>query len=337
MKQIYSKYECSGRLSAFARRLLGTGAVLVGAIAPLAASAEIDFPQRPIQLIVGYAAGGSTDSCARALAHSAEDVLKQPVIIQNKPGAASAVSIGWLKTQKPDGYTIAILSTGAILNQLLEQKPTYDVRADLSPIALVAQYQVGMVVRKDSPWRSISDVMAAAKTKADSVAYATAGQGTPQHLTMERLAQSAGIKWVHVPYKSGPEAITALLRGDVSVVAQSAEWLPYVRDGRLRLISFFQDERMKGYDDVPTLKESGFDLVAPSLLGVVAPKGTPEQVVGKLQNAFRQAASSTGFKQCSDLFGIRVDYQPAEEFSKRIRDTVTFWEPTGREVGKAMR
>src|SRR5690606_1369407 len=185
-------------------------------VAVAAAQAQAKpYPSQPITLMVGYGAGGGTDMCFRALALTAGKELGQTIVIDNKPGAGSSLSIGYVAIQKPDGYTLAALSTGAILNQFLVPSIDYDVLTDLTPIAMVAQYQVGLLVREDSPWKSLDDIIKAAKEKPDTVAFSTAGVGTPQHLSMVRPGEKVGADWTHVPYKSGIEASTALVRGDV--------------------------------------------------------------------------------------------------------------------------
>ena len=196
------------------------------AVAPAVAAEE--FPSRPIQLVVGYGAGGGTDMCFRALALTASKELGQSIVIENRPGAGSSLSIGYIARQKPDGYNVAALSTGAVLNQFLVPSIDYDVMKDLTPIAMVAQYQVGLLVRADSPMKSLDDIIKKAKDDPESIAFSTAGVGTPQHLTMVKLGEEVGAKWTHAPYKSGIEASTALVRGDVEVMAQTAEWVPFL-------------------------------------------------------------------------------------------------------------
>ncbi len=306
---------------------------MLGACAALAiashahADAGADYPKQPIQLVVGYGAGGGTDMCFRALAQAASKELGQSMVVENKPGAGSSLSIAYLSRQAPDGYSIAALSTGAVLNQFLNKSITYDVQKDIQPIAMVAQYQVGLLVRADSPWKSLEDVIKAAKSKPKSVAYSTAGVGTPQHLTMVRLGQAVAADWVHAPYKSGPEAITALLRGDVELMAQTAEWVPYVRDNRLRLLSVFTEKRIADFPDAPTLVESGYNLVAPSILGVVGPKGMDPAVVKKIDLAFKRAIDTEQFRNCADQFGLKTDYKSAGEFTAYIKNTIDEWSP----------
>lgn len=302
---------------------------LATALTPTAAN---EFPSQPIQLIVGYGAGGGTDMCFRALAKTASKELGQRVVIENKPGAGSSLSIGYISRQKPDGYNLAALSTGAVLNQFLVDGIDYNVMEDLTPIAMVAQYQVGLLVRDDSPLTSLKDIIEKTKKQPDAVAFSTAGVGTPQHLTMVKLGEEVGAKWTHVPYKSGIEASTALMRGDVEVMAQTAEWVAFVRDGRLRLLNVFTEERMDGFDDAPTLLEEGYELVAPSILGLVGPKGMDPAVVAKIDSAFKVAIDTDEFRQCTDQFGLKTDYKGAQAFTKYIQDTIDKWEPVISEL-----
>ena len=289
-----------------------------------------DYPDKPIQLVVGYGVGGGTDMCFRALAQSASQTLGQSIVIENKPGAGSSLSIAYITRQKPDGYSVAALSTGGVLNQYLIKSTNYDVNKDLTPLSMMAQYQAGLLVRADSPYKTIHDVIDAAKAK--SISYSTAGVGTPQHLTMEVLGKQTGAKWVHAPYKSGIEASTALLRGDVEVMSQTAEWAPYVRDNRLRLLTVYTDKRMPEFDYAPTLKEAGFDIVAPSMFGLVGPQGIDPKIVEKLDKAFKIAIDSKEFQNCAQQFGLMVDYKTPKEFAAYIKQTADDWGPVASEL-----
>lgn len=309
--------------------LMLAGAGLAMASAPAAAQ---NFPTRPIQLVVGYGAGGGTDMCFRALALTASKELGDSIVIENRPGAGSSLSIGYIARQKPDGYNVAALSTGAVLNQFLVPSIDYDVMRDLTPIAMVAQYQVGLLVRADSPMQSLDDVIAKAKEAPGAIAFSTAGVGTPQHLTMVRLGEEVGAQWTHAPYKSGIEASTALVRGDVEAMAQTAEWVPFVRDGRLRLLNVFTESRMEGFDDAPTLVEAGYDLVAPSILGLVGPKGMDPEVVAKIDGAFKKAIDTDEFRRCADQFGLKTDYKDAAAFTQYIQQTIDQWAPVIKDL-----
>lgn len=292
-----------------------------------AAFSNDQYPKQPITLVIGYGAGGGTDVCNRALALNVGKKLGQSVVMDNKPGAGSSLSIAYIARQKPDGYSIASLSTGAVLNQVLNPLVKYDVLNDLTPIAMVAQYQVGVLVRADSPYKTLDDIIKAATVGGKSLTYSTAGIGTPQHLTSVRLAEKVKADWVHAPYKSGPEAITALLRGDVEFMAQTAEWVPYVRDGRLRLVATYTDERIKGFEEAPTLKELGHGLISPSILGIVGPANMPTATVKTLQEAFKTAMESKEFQNCSVNFGLKPDYKDSAAFGALLKNTLTDWTP----------
>ncbi len=318
--------------------VLGTAANMLGMIGLLvtsvvAGAAEKNaYPDKPIQLVVGYGAGGGTDMCFRALAQGAAEKLGQSIVVENKPGAGSSLSISYIARQKPDGYTLAALSTGAVLNQFLVKNISYDVRKDLTPIAMMAQYQVGVLVRADSPYHTIADLIAAAKTQ--SMTYSTAGVGTPQHLAMEKVGEMTGGKLIHTPYKSGIEASTGLMRGDVDFMSQTAEWAPYVRDKRLRLLAVFTNKRIEEFNQAPTMQEAGFDIVAPSIFGLVGPKGMDPAIVRKVDDAFHHAMSTTAFKNCANQFGLMIDYRNAGDFARHIDNTAVQWGPAAAALKK---
>jgi len=297
-----------------------------------AASAS-DYPVKPIHLVVGYGAGGGTDVCARTLGNHVGAKLGQSVVVENRPGAGSSLSINYVARQNPDGYVLATFSTGALLNQAMQPQIGYDVTKDLTAVVMLAQYQMGLLVRADAPYKTLADLIAAAKAKPKSVSYSTAGAGTPQHLVMERLGRLAGVPWTHVPYKSGPESIMALLRGDVEVLSQTAEWVPYVRDGRLRLLATYGPTRMSGFESAPTLREAGYDLVGPSILGVVGPRGLPQEAVARLATAFTEAMQAPEFVRCADQFGLKPDHKTPEAFTRHLSDTFDEWAPVVKELG----
>jgi len=165
--------------------------------------AQEKYPSKPVNLLVGYPAGGTTDLSARALALAASKVLGQPVVILNKPGGASSVAVASLKNEKPDGYTIGILPSGAVLGQHMRKVP-YDSAKDFTPIMQYAVYLYALVVRADSPWKSCKEFIEFAKASPGKIRYGTGGSGTPQHLVMERLALKEKIKWTHIPFPGVP-------------------------------------------------------------------------------------------------------------------------------------
>lgn len=277
------------------------------------------FPSKPIELWVGYGAGGSTDLPARALADSASRMLGQAVVPINKPGGGSSVMLSELKVAKADAYTLGVYSSGGVLSALLRQVPYHPVN-DFDPIIQYSVYQYGLVVKADSPWKSLSDFIAFAKANPGKIKYSTAGAGTPQHLVMTQLGEMAGIKWTHIPYESGAAAITALLGGHVEAAAQTTEWKAQVDGGRLRLLGILMDKRMPQYPDVPTLKEVGYDLVAPSIIAIVGPKGLPKDRTKLLHDVFFKGLDESAFKNSLDQFAMSPDYRNTEELGKFMQE-----------------
>ena len=183
-------------------------------LAPGIVLAQEKYPAKPINFLIGFPAGGTTDVCARPLVTAASKILGQPIVVVNKPGGASAVAVATLKNEKPDGYTIGILGSGAVLSQHMRKVP-YDTAKDYTPIMQYAIYLYGLVVRSDSPWNTFKEFIDYAKNNPGKIRYSTAGPGSPQHLVMERLALKEKIKWTHIPFQGGGPAVTALLGGHV--------------------------------------------------------------------------------------------------------------------------
>jgi len=270
------------------------------------------FPTKPIELLIGYGAGGSTDIPARVLADAASKILGQPVVAVNLPGGGSAVMLSQLKNRKPDGYTIGILSSGGVLNAHLRKVPYHPVK-DFDPIIQYSVYQYGLVVKADSSFKTAKDLIAFAAANPGKIKYSTAGVGTPQHLVMVQLGDAAKVKWVHIPFGSGSEAIAMLLGGHVDASAQTTEWKAQVDAGKLRLLAILMDKRMEAYPNVPTLKELGYNIVAPSIIAIVAPKGLDKNKTKILHDAFYKAMREPAFKNSLKQFDLPAVYRNTED------------------------
>jgi len=286
-------------------------------VIPAVVFAQEQYPSKPINFIIGYPAGGSTDVCARPLVSAASKILGQPIVVVNKPGGASAVAVATLKTEKPDGYTIGILPSGAVLSQHMRKVP-YDSAVDFTPIMQYAVYLYGLVVQTESPWKTFKEFIDYAKANPGKIRYSTAGPGTPQHLVMERLALKEKIRWTHIPFEGGPQAISALLGGHVEVSSQTTEWKKHVEAGRLRLLAVYGEKRMRDFPNVPTLLELGYDIVAPSLICVVGPKGLSPQIVGTLHDAFKKAMEDPDFIKVSHQLDQPALYRGPQELAKHL-------------------
>lgn len=289
-----------------------------------------NFPTKAITLEVGYGAGGSTDLPARTLAEAAGKILGQPVVVINKPGGGSSVMLSELKNAKPDGYTLGVLSSGGILSAHMRKVPYHPVN-DFECILQYSVYQYGLVVRADSPWKTLNDFIAYAQANPGKIKYSTAGAGTPQHLVMVQLGEAAKAKWTHIPFGSGNEAITALMGGHVDCSAQTTEWKAQVDAGRLRLLAILMPNRMAAYPKVPTLMEMGYNIAAPSIIALVAPKGLPKDRLKILQDAFHKGMQDPGFKKSLDQFDLPLVYRNSEDCTKFSKE---LYESSGRLIEK---
>ena len=270
------------------------------------APAENPYPNRPITLIVGYGGGGGTDLTTRALADVAGSLLKQRIVVMNKPGGTSSVALSALKAEKPDGYTVGVMPSGGILASLLRKVP-YDPIKDFTPIIQYEAYQDGLAVRSDSPWRTLKEFMDYAKNNPGKIRYASTGKGTPEALIMEKITIDYGMKWMHLPYDSDVTTAAPLLGGHVdAIAASSGSWKPHVESGKFRLLATFHEKWMSTYPDVPTFMECGYNMKAASLISLVGPHGMAELVVLKLHDAFRKGVEDPNFPALAEKFGLLV-------------------------------
>jgi len=291
-----------------------------------------EYPTKPINLLIGYSAGGSTDLSTRALAAEVSKTLKQPVICSNQVGAAGTLVLGRVKGEKPDGYTIFNAPTANFCRIPHLQAVPYDPLKDFTFIMQYGLYQYGLVVRSDSPWTTLEAFLDYAKKNPNKIKYATSGLGTGQHLAMEYMALKLGIQWGHVPFPGGQQSVAALLGGHVQATSQTPEWKEHVLAGKLRLLVVWASQRMKAFPDVPTLSEKGYPFAVHSGLSFMGPAGMPLPVVERLQNAFAQAMKSKIFLDVMDKFDmppayldhssltnfIHKDYKETEELVKTL-------------------
>ncbi len=293
-------------------------------------AAEEKFPTKPINLLVGFAAGGSADLTSRAIAESASKTLGQPVVVLNKGGSGGAVALGELKNAKPDGYTIAFSSTGAIMNPHL-YKATYHPINDFDAILRFSVFPFGLAARADAPYKSFKEFIAYAQANPNKIKYSTAGAGTPGHLVMLQLGDLFNVKWTNVPFGGAVEATSAVLGGHVDCISQSAEWKPYVLSGRLRLLVMYGEKRMESFPDVPTLLELGYNIKALSIACFIAPKGVPQDRLKIIHDAFYKGLDTPGLKKALDTFDWTLAYQNSQDTEISIRE---IYEISGKIIEK---
>jgi tripartite-type tricarboxylate transporter receptor subunit TctC len=246
------------------------------------------FPNRPVTLIVPWPAGGGTDIGMRALAAATEKHLGQSIVIENRPGAGGTIGpANMAANAKPDGYTISQLPI-TVFRMPFIQKTSFDPAKDFTYIIHLTGYTFGVVVRADAPWKTFQELLDDAKANPGKINYGTPGAGTSLHITMEQIAKQKGIKWTQVPFKGQADSMNALLGGHIHVQADSTGWAGAVNGGQARLLVTWGTARTKNWPNVPTLKETGVDMISNSPFGIGGPKGMDPAVVKVLHDAFKK-------------------------------------------------
>ncbi len=308
--------------------------MLVALIAPSAVLAQA-WPAKPIRLIVPFPPGGGTDVVSRTLAERLGPALKTTVVVDNRPGAGGNVGLDVAAKAPPDGYTIAMGQTSNLaINPTLYSSLPFNPAKDFAPIALIAGQPMVLVVAKDAPWKTLADIVAAAKEKS-GLTMASAGNGTVGHLAGEMFARRAGIKIIHVPYKGAAPALTDLMGGQVAIFFASAgAVVGQLEGGRVRAIAVTSAHRMKKLPNVPTVAESGFPgFEASDWKGLVAPAGTPAAIVARLNAEVVNALHSPEVAARLAAEGSEPIGGSAEMFAEYIRDEGNKWSTIVRESG----
>jgi tripartite-type tricarboxylate transporter receptor subunit TctC len=314
--------------------VLGLAALVVGAGTLGGAEAQDAFPSRPLSIVVPFPPGGVADLHARPLAPVLERILKQPVAVVNKSGAAGAVGMQAVATSKADGYTLLLaLSSISIIpevDRLFGRPPAYS-RDQLAPIALLSADPTVLVVRTESLWRSVADLVADAKRRPGAITFSSSGVYGTLHMAMELFSHAAGIRLRHVPYAGGGPAVTALLGGHVDALASGPSVvIPHLKAGTLRALACWGERRLPALPEVPTLKELGYDAEFYIWAGLFAPKGTPAAVLRVLRDAVRQAAADPEFKGAMAKLETPIQYLDAEDFQR-------FWDKDAQALAEGVR
>lgn len=296
--------------------------------------ARAEYPDKPITMIVPWAAGGSTDQTARVLAKAAEATLGQTIVIINRPGASTTIGMAELANAKPDGYTIGTLSsTGYLVALQGRQLPFHPINA-FSYISYYGDNVIAIATRSDAPWKTVNDLVEDGKKRPGAIKYGTAGVGTTQHLTTEALQFSTKAKFVHVPQQGSAASMPALLGKHVDFVTETSVWAPFVEDKQVKLLAVTTPKRSKLYPDVPTLNELGFKSLR-SVQAIIAPAGLPEDIRAKLETAFRKALSDKAFTETMDRLAMEVIDLPGAEVKKLVEGEYELAGQLLTEIGKA--
>ncbi|WP_093795797.1 Bug family tripartite tricarboxylate transporter substrate binding protein [Sporomusa acidovorans] len=279
------------------------------------------YPAKPITIIVPFAAGGSSDMIARALEKSAQKHLGQSLVVVNIPGGAGTIGMNELAAAKPDGYTIGVVSMGAILQPLYGQT-RYHYPTALEPLVNIVSSPVVVASLAEKPWKNMSELVSYAKRHPGEIKYGHSGLGTAVHVTGEMFAQETGINIVQVPFPGGePESLAALLGKHIQIMIayNPAVLKEYVESGIIRILGVSDETRLNipEFGDVPTFKEQGIDVAFNFWTGIAAPKGLPPAEKARLTAGLKEMINDPEFKKNMEKLGMSVQYMGPEEFSAR--------------------
>ena len=306
-------------------------AIAIFAAAPCAAQT---YPNRPIELVVPFVAGGTTDTVARLIAQRLSDRWGQPAIVSNRPGGGSSIGTSQAAKALPDGHTLLVTTIAFAINASLQKQP-YDAVKDFAAITEIASIPLMLVVHNSLPVHNVKEFIDYSKAQAAGLDYATSGPGTSTHVAAEMFKTMTGAKLVHVPYKGNAEVLNALIGGHVKVhFALTASTLQHVRSGALRVLAVTTEKRLPDLPDVPTIAELGYpDYEISSWQGVFAPAGTPKDVVDRLNGEIVAMLGTPEVQARITREGaIPVGSSP-EQWTERFRNEVAKWAKVVKSAG----
>jgi tripartite-type tricarboxylate transporter receptor subunit TctC len=317
-------------------RMLKLAACLLVAGVAVSSAAAQDFPTRPIRMVIAFPAGGPTDFVGRLLAEKMKDLLGQPVVIENRPGANGAIGADFVAKADPDGHTLFLTTVGAVaITPGMRSDLPYNSLRDFAPVSLVVRNTTVLVVKPDNAAKDAKDFAATAKAKPGAIPFASTGVGSMPHLALELYQSSGDLKFIHVPYRGAAPAVTDLLGGQVQALfADAPVLMGHITGGRLRPLGAAADRRNPKLPDVPTLAEQGFkDTVADNWYGLLAPSKIPPAVLAKLNKATVDALNDPVVKEKLIASGaIPAPTTPAE-FGKLLKEELDRWTRVVREKG----
>jgi tripartite-type tricarboxylate transporter receptor subunit TctC len=301
--------------------------VILGIGGPAGAAQPESYPQRPIRFVVPFAPGGTTDIIARIVGSAFSEDLGQQVIVDNRGGAGSTIGIAIAAKSAPDGYTIVLSNNGLAINETLYEKLPYNAMRDLAPISLVGETPNVLIVNPAVAAKSVKEFVALAKEKPGKLAYASAGNGSSTHLSVELFESMTGIKTIHVPYKGGAPALNDTISGQVQfMLATLPSVHGHIVSGRVRALGVSGKERSASLPGVPTIAQSGFPgYVYTSWYGIMAPTGTPATIIKRLNEATFKALN-TAVSDRLKKQGLDPRATTPEAFREMIGAEIAVWQ-----------
>ena len=299
---------------------MGLVALSALTVVPSVALAQ-DYPSKPITIVVPFPAGGTLDNLTRSVGQKLSESFKQPVIIDNKPGAGTIIGTEIVSRSAPDGYTLGMVANSFAINPSLHNNLRYDTVKDFAPVSWIAYTPHMLVAHPDVPVKSVKDVVAGAKSNPGGFSFASFGAGTSPHIAIEMLKAQAGVDLLHIPYKGQAPALNDLLGGHVDMMfANVPDVLPHVKSGKLRAIALAHDKRIDSASDVETFKEAGIEnFNSNSWFGVVAPAGTPPAIVEQLSAEFVRILSLADVRERLAAQGLEPAGTTPAEFADYLK------------------
>ena len=307
----------------------------IAALSTWGAAAQTNYPTKPVKILVGFSAGGTTDVVARIMAKELTEALGQSFIIENRPGGGSNIATDVAAAANPDGYTMLFVAVTSAINQSLYPNVKFDLNRDFDAVALGAKVPNMLVVHPSVPANNVKEFIEWARTNNDNIAYASSGSGTSIHMAGEMFKVRTGLQTQHVPYKGSAPAVTDLIGGQVQFMFDNMPAsLPHVQSGKLKALAVTTKTRSPSAPNVPTLEESGvapFDVT--SWFGLIAPKGTPKEVIDKLNKAMNAAFDKPSVKEAYAKLGATSEKNSPQDFSKFIQSEIQTWAPIVKASG----
>jgi tripartite-type tricarboxylate transporter receptor subunit TctC len=318
------------------RPMLTVAAACVLALGLAAPAPAQEWPQRTIRIIVAFGPGGGTDIVGRIIAQSLQEKLGQPVVIENRPGAAGTLGNEAVARADKDGYTLGIMTAGQIIAAVMNKSLRYDTLTAFDPVSLVAMAGLIIVTRPDFPAGSVKDLITAAKADPGKLSFASPGFGATQHFTGELFRQTADIKVLHVPFRTSPEAMAALLGRQVDVLFDTVSAvLGHVQSGQLKALAVTGKDRFPAVPDVPAAIESGllpgYDVT--TWYGFFAPRDTPPAIIAKLNKTINEILTEDAVRERLTKAGVVVRGSTAEAFGKHMAAEFARWNTVREAAG----